>query len=324
MSEANDISQPQLEGAEPTDFESIGDEVTDGMDDDASDLDVDDAASIDAAAKAGDISKKQAAVLKKTLKVKVDGVESDEELSWDDDEGLKRHLQKSKAFDKRTKEHSAYKSQVDQMLQMLMDDPEGALEKLGIDVDGLSEKRLSKKIEEMKKSPEQLEKEKMTKELEDLRTERKKITEAKEQAEMEKMRNEAASQIQDDITTALESANSVLPKRNPVVMQRIAQTMLFAMQNGYPGVTAKDVIPIVERQFEEEMNGLFGDSSDELFERLATKGRIDKYRKAKVQKKVQAKTETAKQAVRDSGSRRVEEPKDQPKLRMKDVFDFRK
>lgn len=323
MSEANDISQPAMEASENTDFDAIANEVNEELlDDEVSD---DSAEAIDAAAKAGQISKKEAVELKKKFKIKVDGEESEEELDFSDEESVKKHLQKSRAFDKRVKDFSSYKSQVEQMLQLLQTDPEGALEKLGIDVDNLSEKRLSRKIDEMKKSPEQIEREKMEKELEDLRSERKKLNEAKEQAELEKLRNEAATQIQDDISGALTNAKSILPKNNPLVMQRIAQTMMFAMKNGYPQVTAKDVIPLVEKQWKEEMNQLAASLDEDALEQLVGKANLDKYRKARIQKKSPVKTETAKQVVKDTGSKKSElAPKDQIKRNFKDVFDFRK
>lgn len=326
MSEINDISQPAIEASENTNFDAIANEVNDELLDSAeADEAGEEAAVIDAAAKAGQISKKEAVELKRKFKIKVDGEESEEELDFSDEEAVKKHLQKSRAFDKRVKDFSSYKSQVEQMLQMLQSDPEGALEKLGIDVDGLSEKRLSRKIDEMKKSPEQLEREKMEKELEDLRGEKKKLNEQKEQAELEKMRNEAAQEIQDDITGALTNAKSILPKGNPLVMQRIAQTMMFAMKNGYPQVTAKDVIPLVEKQWKEEMNQLASSLDDDALEALVGKSNLDKYRKSRLQKKSVAKTDTAKQAVKDTGSKKSSaEPKDQVKHNFKDVFDFRK
>jgi hypothetical protein len=323
MSEVSDISQPAIEASENTDFDAIANEVNEELlDDEASDDSVE---AIDAAAKAGQISKKEAVELKKKFKIKVDGEESEEELDFSDEESVKKHLQKSRAFDKRVKDFSSYKSQVEQMLQLLQTDPEGALEKLGIDVDGLSEKRLSRKIDEMKKSPEQIEREKMEKELEDLRSEKKKLNEAKEQAELEKLRNEAATQIQDDISGALTSAKSILPKNNPLVMQRIAQTMMFAMKNGYPQVTAKDVIPLVEKQWKEEMNQLAASLDDDALEQLVGKANLDKYRKSRIQKKTAVKTETAKQVVKDTGSKKSDsQPKEQVKRNFKDVFDFRK
>lgn len=332
MAEAQDISNPAGEAAEPTDFEAIANEVNDSDELDGSDSDhsSEDAATneksvIDAAQKAGAITPKEATALKKKLTIKVDGVESEAEIDFSNDEELKKMIQRSKAYDKRGAEYATLKSQTDMLLKMLQEDPEALLEKMGKNLDEMAEKRLSKKVDEMKKSPEQIKQEKMEKELEELRQEKKRIQEEKDQSEKEKLRNMAAQEIETDISTALSNVKSILPKDNPIVIQRIASAMLLAMQNGYPQVTAKDVVPMVEKQWKEELNNFFAVSSEETLEALVGKAALDKYRKTKVQNKTKAVTTTAKSAVKDTGSKKsVEAPKEQPKFKMKDVFDFRK
>jgi hypothetical protein len=298
------------------------------VEDDGADLGMaDEGAAIDAAAKAGDISKSQAQAMKKSLKLKIDGQEEDFEVDFNNDEELKKHFQKSKAFDKRAKEFSSYKSQMDQVIQMLQEDPEGLLEKMGIDVDTLSEKRLEKRINEMKKSPQELEAEKMRKELEDYKKREKEATTKAQQAEQEKLRNQAASQIESDITDALEGGSSFLPKKSPWVLRNVAQYMYMAATNGYPEVTAKDVLPLVEKQFQSELQELFSVSSEDVMEKVIGKANLDKYRKSVIQKnrKSAAAPVTAKQAVRDTGNskRNQPEPAEPEKFRMKDVFGIR-
>ena len=83
-------------------------------------------------AAAEELTPKQVQELKKKLKIKVDGEEFEEELDFNDEEGLKRHIQKAKAFDKRAKEFSKYKADVDSLLTMLQSDPEALLEKMSI------------------------------------------------------------------------------------------------------------------------------------------------------------------------------------------------
>lgn len=290
---------------------------------DAMEGDVSEAAVIDAAQKAGDISKKEAQALKKKLKIKVDGQEFDEEVDFSDEEGLKRHLQKSKAFDKRLKEFSGYKSQVEEAFQMLQNDPEAFLEQMGLNVDDLAEKRLSRKIEEMKKSPEQLEAEKMRKELEEYKKKEKDASERASKAELERMKNEQAMQIENDITVALESTKSILPKRNPAVMQRVAQTMLLAMQKGYYNVTAKDVIPLVEKQYRDEVASLLGSSSDDVLEMFATKERLNNYRKSQISQRKTAPPTPQKSKVVDTGTSKTEKAKEVEKYHMKDFFKIR-
>lgn len=278
-------------------------------------------AAIDDAQKNGDISKAQAQELKKKLRLKIDGVEEDFEVPSDEEE-LKKHFQKSKAFDKRLKEFSGFKSQVDSLLEQLKSDPESVLEKLGYNVDEMAEKRLSKKIEEMKKSPDQLKQEQMEKELSDLRKEKKKIEEERSKSELERMRNEQAQSIEHDISTALDNSNSILPKRNPKVLARVAQTMLLAMQNGYEAVTAKDVIPLVEKEWRNELREAMDGSTEDMLEELVGKANMDRYRKKKMG--TRKATVTANQIARDTGAKKSAEmvTDNKPKKRMKDVFSW--
>lgn len=284
--------------------------ISDGLGGDSSDdSGMDSENEIDAAEATGQISKKEAIQLKKKLKIKVDGQEMEEELSWDDEDGLKKHVQKSKAFDKRAKEHAEYKSQVEQFFNALQTDLEGTLERMGINLDDMSEKRLSRKLEELKKSPEELEREKMQKELEDYKKKEKEARERAEKAELERLKNEQSAQIENEITEALDSANSILPKKNPAVLQRIAQAMVFAINKGYTNVTAKDVIPFVEQQYRQEYAEMMRMVPDDVFESLATKERLTNYRKAQVKAKAPS---VQKPQIKDTGA--VKTKKEAPKV----------
>lgn len=315
--------QPKAEAANQSDYEQVLDDAEQGVEGlDGGEPQPDNA--IDAAVKAGDLSKSQAKDLKRKLKIKVDGEEFEEEIDTNDDEMLKRHLQKSKAFDKRVKEFTGFKSQVDQLMEMLKSDPESVLEKLGLDVDDFAEKRLTKRVEELKKSPEQIEREKMERELKDLREEKKRIEKQKETFEMERLRNESATQIENEIHDALDTTKSVLPKKNPLVLERISKAMLLAMNNGYPDVTVHDVIPMVEKQWKEELNNMFSVLPEETIEQLVGKDALTRYRKSKytAPSKKPVQTATANQ-VKDTGNKSKVEDKQENKKNFKDVFNFR-
>lgn len=315
--------QPKAAAAQPTDVNAIQKEAEAAVD--LVDESIDDSseeAAIDDAKASGEITAAEAKELKKKLKLKVDGEEFEEEIDWNDEETIKKHLQKSKAFDKRAKEFTGYKSQVEQLLKMLEENPEEVLEKMGKNVDEMAEKRLQRKIEEMKKSPEQLAQEKMQKELEDLRAEKKKAEEEKAKAEEEALRQKTAMEIENEIMGALDDSKSILPKKNPLVLQRISAAMLLAIKNGYPQVTVKDVIPLVEKQWKQELNDFFSVSSEDALEQLVGKANLDKYRKIKMSKRPSAgSTTTAKQAVKDSGSQ-ASQKEQGPKKNFKDFFKF--
>lgn len=325
MSEDNTLAQV-VAGTAPQPYEKQENSYDDLQDDAESavdsglEADASPEEKITQAAADGKITQAQAAQLKKTLKIKVDGQELEETVDFNDEEGLKRTLQKSRAFDKRNNEFAQYRSQTEKLLEMLEKDPEGLMEKLGFDLDGFAEKRLSKRVEELKKSPEQVDREKMEKELQDLREEKKRIQEEQQKSQMEKMRNESAQQIESEIADALGAVSSILPKKNPIVLQRIAQTMLTAMKNGYPEVTAKDVIPLVEKQWKQELNDLFSVLPEDTMEMLVGKPNLERHRKKYLaSKRAGTQTATPKQLVKDTGIK-ADIPNDDNNPKSKEKF----
>lgn len=263
---------------------------------------------------------KQIQDLKKKLKLKVDGQDVEEELDFADDEGLRRHLQKSKAFDKRAQEYAQYKNQVEALVKMIQENPEEILQRAGHDVDGLAEKILARKLDEMKKSPEQLEKEKMQKELEDYRKRAKESEAEKERSLQEKMRNEQAASIENEIMEALSSGKTKLPKNNPKVAMRIGQMMYIATQNGYPNVTPKDVLPIVEKEWFDEIRGYFDESTEDMIEELVGKNNFDRLRKKRLARRPATKTATANQIAKDTGTKRPSEDDDKKSKENRKTF----
>jgi hypothetical protein len=177
-------------------------------------------------------------------------------------------------------ESSNLKKQYEKELARLKQDPYSVLAELGLDPDQLAEMRIQQRIEEMKKSPEQVEREKIQKELQEAREEARKLKEEKESNEFAKMQEQAAVQIEDEITKALD-AHTTLPKSRHVV-KRIADSMLWAMNNGFENVTAEDVIPMVEKDLTEEYNKLMDDAPEEMLERLIGKRNIERLRAKRV------------------------------------------
>jgi DNA repair exonuclease SbcCD ATPase subunit len=303
--------------------EALAEEIVEGeSEDDLADAEESVDGELQAAAEDAGMTPNQIQNLKKKLKLKIDGEEVEEEIDWADEEGLKRHLQKAKAFDKRAQEFAEYKNQVEQLVKMLKEDPETLLERAGLNVDELAEKRLSRKIEEMKKSPEQLEKEKMQKELEEYRKKAKAAEEEKQRAEQERMRNEQAAEIENEIMKALDGGKTKLPKNNPRVAMRIGQMMYIATQNGYPNVTPKDVLPIVEKEWFDELRSYFDESSEDFIEEIVGKHNFDRVRKKRLAKRPAAKTTTANQLVKDTGTKPKMDDEDsgKPKRTFKKYF----
>lgn len=283
---------------------------------------------INQAQKDGKITKQEAASLKKQLKIKIDGKEETVEYDPNDEEALKREFQKSRAFDKRAKEFATLKNNVDSLVNRLIkgdESAEQALRDLGMNPEDFAEKLMMRKIKELEKSPEQVKQEQMEKELAELKAEKKRLEEENSQKEMEKLRNQYAAEIENEITTALD-ASDILPKKNARVVKRIAQTMhsVLSMKDDkggalYPDVTIKDIIPIVEREWEEEYHSMFDSASEEVIERLVKKENFDRVRKKRLANRPKAPVQTSS-SIRDTGAQKGNQQAEKPKKTMKSFF----
>ena len=257
----------------------------------------------------GDISEKQAQSMIKKFQLKVNGKSYEKEIDLSDENAVRNELQLSAAARQAMSESSNLKKQYEKELARLKQDPYSVLAELGLDPDQLAEMRIQQRIEEMKKSPEQVEREKIQKELQEAREEARKLKEEKETNELTKLQEQAAIQIEDEITKALD-AHQTLPKSRHVV-KRIADSMLWAMNNGFENVTAEDVIPMVEKDLTEEYNRLMDDAPEEMLERLIGKRNIDRLRAKRV---AQAKTSPLN-AVKPTANS-VKEQKEEPRKKI--------
>lgn len=255
--------------------------------------------------------------LKKKLKLKVFGKEVEDEIDFNDEEGLKKRLQKSHAFDKVSQEHAAMKKQVSQLVQLLQENPFELLKQAGHNVDELSEKYIEQQIEKMKKSPEQLAQEEMQAELERLRKEKEEFENKAREAELEQKKNQIAAEIENDILVSLKNSNTVLPE-SPLVIKKIGENMLVAMQNGYNNVTPKDVIPIVEKQFRDEIKQLFGKLPESTLEDIIGKDNLTRIRKRRIKKNIKP---TSVKQIGETG-KKIEEEKPKKAVSYKDFFNL--
>jgi len=279
--------------------------------------------SVEAGAETSEATEKleeQVKELKKKLKIKVDGVESEEEFNFDDEDSLIKDRQRAKAYDKRSAEYATLKKQVDQLMTGLQDDPLTILRQMGLNVDELSEKHLSNQITELEKSPEQVIKEKMEKELQELRDEKQKSEDDRSAAQMEQLKNQYANEIQADISSALDDPNTSLPK-TPFIIKKIAENMGIALKKGY-NVTAKDIVPLVEKQYKAELQEMLGKMPEDVLEKLIGNDNLTRLRKKRLSKR-KAQTKTAKQVAKDTGTIKSESVEDEgDKKTFKDFFNL--
>jgi len=261
------------------------------------------------------LSKAQKQQLKTQLKIKVDGQEFTEEFDRNDDDYLRKNLQLAKVSQKRMQETAEIKKQVGDFLQLLQRDPAQALAELGIDPDQFAEGHLTKKIDDLKKSPQQLAQEKVEAELTKLKAEMERREQDSQQQQIQQLQQQYEIELDRDITEALSGQND-LPK-SPYIVKRMADLMLLAIKHGNTNVKASDVMPVVRKQIKRELQDMFGQMPEDILENVVGKPNMERMRKKRLATKTPP-VDTSKKIV-DSGRANKTDAKD-PKVRMSDFF----
>lgn len=251
------------------------------------------------------------------LELKVNGKVIKEKINWNDKESLKKQIQMAKAAQEAFQERSSYKKNLEQayeeqekFLELLKSNPLSILgnKDLGLNLEELAEKILQSKIEEEMKSPEQLELEKMKKELEELQAEKKRVEEEKTQAEMARLEKEAAIQLENEISEAIEKGQ--LPK-SPYITQKVAFIASRFYDNGLD-VDMSEIIPIVNKMYINDMRDMLGKLPDEAVEDLVSQERVRAIRNKRIQAAKNSQkvaenkvTEISKEPVKKSQEKRM-------------------
>lgn len=249
------------------------------------------------------------------FKIKVDGEESEEELDLNDKEAIKKHLQMSKASQKRMQESAQLRKEVENFVSALKTDTRRVLQEMGIDPKEFATGVINQEIQELQKSPEQREKEQHQKEIEELRKRIAADEESKKQAEYSRMQEKFAFELDRDITSALTS--SQLPK-SPYVVKRIADTMALALEHGHD-VSVGDILPLVEKQIKEEIQNMFGAMPEEALEAVLGKQNADRLRKNRLSKMKKA-IDSPSKAKETGESSKASQSKEDKKVSAKDFF----
>jgi len=253
-------------------------------------------------------SAQEIAEMVETFKFKANGKDKEITLDWNDKEDIIRRLQLSEAAQPAMQKASEMEKLYETNQRRTKENPWEMLEELGLDPDELAEMRIQDRIEEMKKTPEQIAQEAMEQELAELREKFKLEKEEKEKSEYERLQVEQEKELEDQITQAIDATTQL--SRSPYVVKRIADGMLHAMDNGFEDVTAQQIAPLVEKEIREEIQNMMDNMPSEYMEEFFGKKAMEKLRKqrlAKGKKIKQAKKieETAKPA-----------PKAEPRKRM--------
>jgi hypothetical protein len=221
-------------------------------------------------------SKKEIQNLIKEYELKINGKTKKVSVDLGNDDFIRNQLQLAEVSRMKMQESADLKKLYEKEVGRLKQDPWAVLKELGLDPDELAELRIQSRIEEMKKSPEQLEKENIQRELQEARAEATRLKEERESEQFDKMKEQASIQIESEIESALD-AHKTLPKSRHIV-KRIADSMLWALNNGFEDVSAEDVLPLVEKEWKEEMSRLMDDSPEEMLEQLIGQRNIERMR----------------------------------------------
>lgn len=259
-----------------------------------------------------DAAKKEEKRLKK-LKLKVDGQEIEEEIDLDDEETLKKHLQMSKAAQKRMSEAAQLKKDVESFLENLKGNTAETLKMMGIDPQKFAEAVIQQQIEDMKKSPEQKEKEEMQKKVEALEKQLEKEKKEKESADLHRLQVKYEQEFEQSIIKALDN-NPTLP-HSPYVVKRIADLMIAALDRGVEDVSVDDVLPMVKDQIYNELQNMFELMPEEVLEQTIGKKNLDRMRNKRL-KSMKPKVETSN-SVKPTGNTAK---KEEDKMGMDDFF----
>lgn len=262
-------------------------------------------------------SEKEVKSLIREYQLKVNGKTINKKIDLSDENGLRNELQLAAAARQSMQEASNLKKLYEKEVGRLKSNPWEVLQELGMDPDELAELRIQARIEEMKKSPDQLERERIQKELTAAREEARQLKEERESENFEKLKQQAAVQIESEIESALDAYKS-LPKSRHIV-KRIADSLLWAMDQGFENVTAEDVMPMVEKEWKEEMNRLMDDSSEDILEQMIGQRNLERMRNKRLGS-MNAAPKSAASIKSTSASIQKQPEKPAEKMKQRDFF----
>lgn len=263
-------------------------------------------------------SKQDVQNLIREFQLKVNGKLINKKIDLSDENNLKNELQLAAAARQSMQEAANLKKLYEKEVSRLRQDPFSVLAELGLDPDQLAEMRIQQRIEEMKKSPEQLEREKIQAELQAAREEANRLKAEREAEQFEKLKDQAAAQIETEIEQALDAHKS-LPKSRHIV-KRIADSMLWAMNNGFEDVTAEDVMPLVEKEWRDEMSRLMDDSPEDMLEQLIGQRNIERLRAKRLNAMNASGAKTAASVKSTAASVQKQEEQKREKIKQRDFF----
>ena len=182
--------------------------------------------------------------------LKVDGKEFVKELDLNNEEEIIRQLQLAAKGQKSMQELQELKKLYQEELNNILSDPFKALKQLDPDFDPIeaSARYLDEVLKEQEMDPEEKERLRIQKEFEEIKAERDRLKKEAEDKAREQEMAALAAEIENDIMGALSEDPDLIADRETVAL--VAENLHWAAKKGID-VSAKDVLPTVKRQLQE-------------------------------------------------------------------------
>jgi hypothetical protein len=209
-------------------------------------------------------------------KLKVNGKDVSAKLDLNDEEAVKRELQKAYAFNDVSQEYSSVKKALQERIELWKQNPEQALMDIGVDPKEWAEKVIQEEVENLKKDPKELELEKAQKRIQEFETREAKIKEQMESQRQAQMDQEALSTLKQEVQDAISKHEFIKP--NEYTERRVVDMMAYYSEK-FPDVTAEQVLPAVEQEIKKEFNTLLNSLPEDYLERFFEKDIIEKLSK---------------------------------------------
>ena len=183
--------------------------------------------------------------------LKVDGKEFVKEIDLGDEDEIRRQLQLAHKGQKSTQELQELKKMYSSELLRLQQDPFAVLKELDPNFDplDLSASYIDKLMKEQEMSPEEKAERQRQSEFEQIKAERDALKKEREDQVKEAEMSKLAAQIEDDIMDALDGDSELVADRDTVAL--VAENLMWAAERGMEDITAKDVLPTVKAQLQE-------------------------------------------------------------------------
>jgi len=218
--------------------------------------------------------------LKKKLKLKVDGEEIEDEIDFNDEEGLKRKLQLSYAAKKRMEEAKAAKAKAFEIIKAFEEDPANVFKKLGPKGREAAERFLLEQLQEEAMDPKDKELRDLKKYKEEMEAEKERIKAEREKQALAEQEAKYAQEFQKTIIDAL--GKSGLPK-SPEMVKRFASIMQKNLELGLE-LTADDLVDEVKSDITSIIKSIVGEADGDHLINLFGEDVANKIRKSDIRK----------------------------------------